>query len=145
MIKHVQQQLPSGIIHCEDHFPNRLMWYCPTLCNHRAPTTTPLTHHFDVFASITTLLHDYTWAFKQWGCVPQAYILPKRKKKFGKGRPIVAFLDTMGRKLWESLADVLQLMTQQACPDSFHQGDGVTNYTTHTNSCVPTGTHNGKG
>ena len=111
MIKHVQQQLPSGIIHCEDHFPNRHMWYCPALYNQaisatfldadafRTSTTTPLTHHFDVFTSITTLLPDYTWAFKQWGRIPQAYILPKRKKKFGKGRPIVAFLDTIGRKL----------------------------------------------
>ena len=35
----------------------------------------------------------------------------------------------MGRKLWEALADVLQLMTQQACPDAFHQGDGITQLT----------------
>ena len=35
----------------------------------------------------------------------------------------------MGRKLWEALADVLQLMTQQACPDAFHQGNGITQLT----------------
>ena len=35
----------------------------------------------------------------------------------------------MGRKLWETLADVLQLMTQQACPDAFYQGDGITQLT----------------
>ena len=35
----------------------------------------------------------------------------------------------MGPKLWEALADVLQLMTQQACPDAFHQGDGITQLT----------------
>ena len=35
----------------------------------------------------------------------------------------------MGRKLCEALADVLQLMTQQACPDAFHQGDGITQLT----------------
>ena len=51
------------------------------------------------------------------------------KKAFRKGRPIVAFPDTMGPKLWEALADVLQLMTQQACPDAFHQGDGITQLT----------------
>ncbi|CAE7034916.1 unnamed protein product [Symbiodinium natans] len=31
----------------------------------------------------------------------------------------------MGRDLWEALSDVLQLMTNQACPDALHQGDAV--------------------
>ena len=128
-LKHVQQQQPKGIIHCEDHCPNRLMWYCPALYNQAITNTfldeqvfrtsehPPLSHHYDVYLDVTTKLPDYQWAFQQWGRIPQAYILPKRKKAFQKGRPIVAFLDTM--------ADVLQLMTQQACPDAFHHREMV--------------------
>ena len=137
-LKHVQQQLPKGIIHCEDHCPNRLMWYCPALYNQAITNTfldeqvfrtsedSPLSHHYDVYVDVTTKLPDYQWAFPQRGRIPKHTSSPNA---FQKGRPIVAFLDTMGRKLWEALADVLQLMTQQACPDAFHQGDGITQLT----------------
>ena len=37
----------------------------------------------------------------------------------------MAFIQAMGRDLWEALSDVLQLMTNQACPDALHQGDAV--------------------
>ena len=49
--------------------------------------------------------------------------------------------------MWEALADVLQLMTNQACPHAFHQGDAVTQLTqtaqffqsrTKTRMTVPT-------
>ena len=135
------------------------MWYCPILY-HQAITNTftdpeiftispspPLAHHFDVYSHIIALLPKYMWAFKDWGRTPQAYIPPKAKKKYNKGRPIVAFLNTMGRTMWEALADVLQLMTNQACPHAFHQGDAVTQLTqtaqffqsrTKTRMTVPT-------
>ena len=31
MLKALQERLPAGIIHCEDHFADRLIWYCPQL------------------------------------------------------------------------------------------------------------------
>ena len=98
-LKHVQQQLPKGIIHCEDHCPDRLMLYCPALYN-RAITNTfldeqvfrtsedsPLSHHYDVHSDVTAKLPDYQWAFPQWGCIPQAYILPKRRKSISERTP----------------------------------------------------------
>ena len=84
-----------------------------------------------------TLLHEAThqrtlkrlpkhkWAFPNWGRIPTAYVLPKRKKDFATGRPIVSFVQAQGRVLWESFADVLSLMVRQACPDSFGEGSGV--------------------
>ena len=143
-VKQVQQKLPKGIIHWEDPSPNKLMWYCPTLY-HQAITNTftdpevftisaspPLAHDFHVYNacnSITELLPTYSWVFKEWGHIPPSYILPNSKKKYSKGKPIVAFLSTMGRTLWEALADVLQLMTNQACPHAFRQRDAVTQLT----------------
>ena len=53
------------------------------------------------------LLPEYAWAFKQWGRIPQAYILSKGKQKFGKGWPIVAFLDTMGRRFCHERIDLV--------------------------------------
>ena len=56
---------------------------------------------------------------------PSAYILPKRKKDFATGRPIVSFVQAQGRALWESFADVLYLMIRQACPDTLGEGSGI--------------------
>ena len=86
-------------------------------------------HVYNACNSITELLPTYSWVFKEWGHIPPSYILPNSKKKYSKGKPIVAFLNTMGRTLWEALADVLQLMTNQACPQAFRQRDAVTQLT----------------
>ena len=64
--------------------------------------------------------------FQAVGPHPKSIHFTEAKKQFIKGRPIVAFIDAMGRQLWEGLSDILQMMTFQACPDSFHQGDGTT-------------------
>ena len=29
VVKNATSHIPTGVVHCEDHFPNRLMWYCP--------------------------------------------------------------------------------------------------------------------
>ena len=48
---------------------------------------------------------------------------------------VAVFFDLLSHKRlypiqsWEALADVLQLKAQQACPDAFHQGDGITQLT----------------
>ena len=86
----------------------------------------PLAHHYDAYNRLSNNLPTYGWAFKGWGRIPQAYTLPESKKSYTKGRPIVAFVNTMGRPLWEALAGVLQLMTNQACPHAFRQGDAIT-------------------
>ena len=31
IVKSATRCIPTGIVHCEDHFPNRLTWYCPTI------------------------------------------------------------------------------------------------------------------
>ena len=40
IVKNTAHSTPPGIIHCEDHFPNRLMWYRPRLTYHDAITAT---------------------------------------------------------------------------------------------------------
>ena len=31
VISNAKQSIPDGIVHNEDHLPNKLMWYCPLL------------------------------------------------------------------------------------------------------------------
>ena len=137
MLKALQERLPAGIIHCEDHFADRLIWYCPQLY-HKCITGTfmnaevfqtsehqPLLLPEATHQRMLKRLPKHKWAFPNWGRIPTAYVLPKRKKDFATGRPIVSFVQAQGRVLWESFADVLSLMVRQACPDSFGEGSGV--------------------
>ena len=137
MLKALQERLPAGIVHCEDHFADRLIWYCPSLY-HKCITGTftnaevfqtsehqPLLLHEATHQRMLKRLPKHKWAFPNWGRIPTAYVLPKRKKDFATGRPIVSFVQAQGRMLWESFADVLSLMVRQACPDSLGEGSGV--------------------
>ena len=137
MLKALQERLPAGIIHCEDHLADRLIWCCPQLY-HKCITGTfmnaevfqmseyqPLLLREATHQRMLKRLPKHKWAFPNWGRIPNAYVLPKRKKDFATGRPIVSFVQAQGRALWESFADVLSLMTRQACPDSFGEGGGV--------------------
>ena len=97
------------------------MWYCPTLYSQAISATftdedifqvssePPLTHHFDTFTTITTMLPDYHWAFNEWGPIPQAYILHKSEKHYGKGQPIVE--ESTGTKLSIRLKHIPLLVT----------------------------------
>ena len=85
----------------------------------------PLLLHEATYQRMLKRLPKHKWAFPNWGRIPTAYILPKRKKDFAMGRPIVSFAQAQGRLLWESFADVLSLMVRQACPDALGEGSGV--------------------
>ena len=85
----------------------------------------PLLLHEATHQRMLKRLPKHKWVFPNWGRIPTAYVLPKRKKDFATGRPIVSFVQAQGRVLWESFADVLSLMVRQACPDSFREGSGV--------------------
>ena len=119
MLRALQERLPAGIIHCEDQFADRLIWYCPQLY-HKCITGTfmnaevfqmseyqPLLLHEATHQRMLKRLPKHKWAFPNWGRIPNAYVLPKRKKDFATGRPIVSFVQAQGRALWESFADVL--------------------------------------
>ena len=109
--KQIQQQLPAGVIHCEDHHP----------ISH-AP---PLTVHMETQQQLKDMLPNYKKHFGDWGKIPGAYVLPKRKKQFQKGRPVVAFVQPTAKALWQTLSDLLGALCRQACPHSFGDGDAT--------------------
>ena len=126
MIKALQQWVPRGVIHCEDHHPDRLIWFCPFLYTDCITNTftnptvfevsisPPLALHEATYGKALRLRPDHRWASHNWGRMPNAYVLPKREKKFQTARPTVSFIGAMGRSLWEAFADTLQLLTRHA-------------------------------
>ena len=71
IVKSAARCIPTGIVHCENHVPNRLMKYCPTLYADAISATfldesifhkliTPsLTHHLNTYNNIIRLLPQY--------------------------------------------------------------------------------------
>ena len=74
MMKAFQQQIPSGVIHCEDHHPDRLIWVCPSLCHQcitntftnpevfQVSSTPPLILREATHQRLCKLLPDHKWA-----------------------------------------------------------------------------------
>ena len=77
--KHPRQS--HGIIDCEDHFPNRLMWYCRCITK-PSPTPSPKPLSKQPLPAAYTLRHlwlrkalfRHLWAFQTWDRVPQAHL-----------------------------------------------------------------------
>ena len=128
IIKQIQHQLPTGIIHCEDHRPNRLLWFCPALYHATIANTftdsniftisqaPPLTVHMETQQQLKDMLPNYKNHLGDWGKIPGAYVLPKSKKQFHKGRPIVAFVQPAAKALWLTLSNLLGALCRQARP-----------------------------
>ena len=103
---------PGAVFHCEDKQASSLRIFCPVLY-HSAISKTFLDK--DVFEILTlskdqvletmirSLQQDfgrsYPWALGKGQLLPSGYILPKKKKAYLSGRPIISFVDVPFR--WE--------------------------------------------
>ena len=130
-------KMTSGMIwHCEDHHPNRAMVYCPALYHDMLTKTFLASDIFqEVSQGVANLLHDqredaqkrfrktYPWAFRATIQTPYAFALPKRKKDFLSGRPIISFVKAFMRPLLEATARLVFQLTAVAFPESFASGD----------------------
>ena len=103
------------IWHTEDHHPRTAICFCPTLYHRTLEGTfgnpqvfqeVPRTFQTHVKkvqkAAKRDLQRRYPWAFRRTPVIPRAYALPKRKKEFASGRPIVSFVDAFMRPLLEA-------------------------------------------
>jgi hypothetical protein len=114
-LQKIRQLLGDCVWHIEDHCSTAFRAYCPVIYHRALQGTFCTSSAFEaVPTSITALYHDfyyyarklfksrYAWAFPPDFIVPQAYKLPKRKKGFLSGRPIVSFIQACGRGLLEA-------------------------------------------
>ena len=122
------------IWHYEDHHPSRAVSYCPVLYHEMLTKTFLASDIFqEVPQSVAHLLHDqgdeaqrrfrkqYPWAFR--AAFQTAFALPKWKKDFVAGRPIISFIKVFMRPLLEATARLVFQLTAIAFPESFASGD----------------------
>ena len=130
-------KMTQGMVwHCEDHHPNRAAVYCPALYHDMLTKTFLASDIFqEVPQAVADLLHDqreeaqkrfrkpYPWAFRTTVQTPYAFALPKRKKDFLAGRPIISFVKAFMRPLLEATARLVFQLTASAFSESFASGD----------------------
>ena len=130
---------PGAVFHCEDKQASSLRLFCPVLY-HSAISKTFLDK--DVFEIITSSKEkvletmtrslqqqfgrSYPWALGKGQLLPSGYILPKKKKAYSSGRPIISFVDVPFRPMLNILARLLFQLIPVACPSHFATGDVYT-------------------
>ena len=126
----------KAVFHNEDKKASSLRIYCPCLYS------TCLTNTFadiNIFRSVSTdptsviqstLDHltnrykkKYPWSIGKGRDLPNAYVLPKRKKNFKSGRPIVSFMNAPFRPMLSCIAKLIYQLLPQACPHNLAKGD----------------------
>ena len=122
-IRHVQQRFPGCEFHCEDKKTSSLRIFCPCLY-HLAIQNTFMDKK--VFSQIhlhpDECVQAYVEALGKGRQLPSGYILPKRKKRFESGRPIIGFVDAPFRPMLNIMAKLLYNLVPN-CPNHFALGD----------------------
>ena len=135
-IQQLQEQFKDCIFHNEDKRASPLRIFCP--CQYfqcitktfSDPAIFSQSHELPPDALKVTIQHlrnkfdkDYAWGLGQGRSLPSRYILPKGKKQFHSGRPIISFYRAPFRPMLSFLAKLLYQIVPQACPDHFARGD----------------------
>ena len=126
-ITRFKQQFPNAVFHNEDKRATSLRIYCPIIY-HRCLSATfadPLVFKkledspnqliAQTIADIKTQFgKQYPWALGTGKDLPNAYVLPKRKKQFLAGRPIVSFFTAPFRPMLNCIAKMIYHLLPKA-------------------------------
>jgi len=127
---------PDAIFHNEDKRATSLRIYCPVLYFQCLTTTfaDPLVFRkledspSDIIEKTIAEINkqfgkSYPWALGAGRDLPNAYVLPKRKKQFRAGRPIVSFFTAPFRPMLNCIAKLIYNLLPQAFPHNLAKGD----------------------
>ena len=137
--KQIQDLFPESVFHNEDEKASSLLIYCPVHYHQSIHSTftdakvfcpllsSPLSTLELTKAHLTNLWgKTYPWSMGRGNTLPSAYILPKGKKYYKSGRPIISFFGAPFRPMLNALAKLLYQLVPEACPNHFALGDVYT-------------------
>ena len=127
---------PDAIFHNEDKRATSLRIYCPVIYFECLTKTfaDPLVFRkleespSDIIEKTIAEINkqfgkSYPWALGAGRGLPNAYVLPKRKKQFRAGRPIVSFFTAPFRPMLNCIAKMIYNLLPQAFPHNLAKGD----------------------
>ena len=131
-----KQLFPDAIFHNEDKRATSLRIYCPMVyfqCLTKTFADPLVFRKLDdnpndiiekTIAEITKKFgKTYPWALGAGRDLPNGYVLPRRKKQFLAGRPIVSFFTAPFRPMLNCIAKMLYNLLPQAFPHNLAKGD----------------------
>ena len=131
----LKQLFPECVFHCEDHLPHCLCIYCPLVYFRLLKKTYADEAVFKEIMLTPALLRStmgnripknlkrrYPWGFKENSELANAYILPKKKKRFTTARPIIASHNTMCGPLFKAFAKIMMNILPVVYPLTFGNG-----------------------
>jgi len=135
-ITRFKQLFPDAIFHNEDKRATSLRIFCP-MVYYQCLTKTfadPLVFknldsspNYIIENTIAEISKQfgktYPWALGAGRDLPNAYVLPKCKKQFRPGRPIVSFLTAPFRPMLNCIAKLIYHLLPQAFPHNLAKGD----------------------
>lgn len=117
---------PHSVIHHGDHEQHSLTVFCPQLYFQAAWNTWKdpalfrqlritqfQAQHLIKSAFTKSLQHRYAWGFRTKAEVPYAFIFPKRKKQFQKGRTLISYFQSFPGTLLKSTGRAIDSMLLQ--------------------------------
>ena len=135
-ITRFKQLFPEAIFHNEDKRATSLRIYCPVIyyqCLNKTFADPLVFRKLDdspnhiiqkTIADINRQFgKSYPWALGAGRDLPNAYVLPKRKKQFLAGRPIVSFFTAPFRPMLNCIAKMIYHLLPQAFPHNLAKGD----------------------
>ena len=135
-ISRFKRLFPEAVFHNEDKRATSLRIYCPVLYFQCLTTTfaDPLVFRkleqspSDIIERTIAEINrhfgnSYPWALGAGRDLPNAYVLPKRKKQFKAGRPIVSFFTAPFRPMLNCTAKLIYNLLPQAFPHNLARGD----------------------
>ena len=127
---------PGAVFHNEDKRATSLRIYCPCLYFECLQNTFSDEQVFKrlntspeslIQSTLTTLQRrfkkSYPWSLGKGRALPNAYVLPKRKKQFLSGRPIVSFFNAPFRPMLNCIAKLIYQLLPMAFPHNLAKGD----------------------
>ena len=127
---------PGAVFHNEDKRATSLRIYCPclyfeclqnTFSDKKVFKRLEATPESLIQSTLTTLQRrfkkSYPWALGKGRALPNAYVLPKRKKQFLSGRPIVSFFAAPFRPMLNCIAKLIYQLLPVAFPHNLAKGD----------------------
>ena len=135
-IARFQQLFPNAVFHNEDKRATSLRIYCPCIYFERLSATFSDPKIFrklngnpeDIVNNTIDKIKQqfvktYPWALGSGRDLPNAYVLPKGKKQFRSGRPIVSFISAPFRPMLNCIAKLIYQLLPKAFPHNLARGD----------------------
>ena len=134
--RQLQEQFAGCIFHNEDKRASSLRIFCP--CQYfqciektfldsaifaRSPESPSDCLHMTMQHLKNQFAQAYPGAMGKGKSLPAGYILPKGKKQYGSGRPMIGFFNAPFKPMLSTLAKLLFQLVPRACPEHFAHGD----------------------